>query len=207
MKTGTCCNGLKTHIMSGDSSIGRPAYEWCNACGCLIATPGRKGEVSEVFKPFQAVGLREQVIMFHKAMGLMEQGTGEGPPHIPDVKTLKLRLSLITEEFFELLAAIGFNDSIYKEEIEDWILSMSDNYKPTTHALPAIADALADLDYVVEGMRLACGIDGAPIAAEVHRANMAKVGGKRREDGKHLKPEGWTPPDIKGELKKQGWEG
>ena len=39
---------------------------------------------------------------------------------------------------------------------------------------------------------------------EVHRSNMAKVGpgGKvlRREDGKILKPEGWTPPDLKGVL-------
>jgi predicted HAD superfamily Cof-like phosphohydrolase len=38
---------------------------------------------------------------------------------------------------------------------------------------------------------------------EVHRSNMAKlVDGKviRREDGKILKPAGWTPPDIKGVL-------
>ena len=41
---------------------------------------------------------------------------------------------------------------------------------------------------------------------EVHRANMAKAGGPRRhEDGKLLKPVGWSPPDIEGELKKQGW--
>jgi hypothetical protein len=49
-------------------------------------------------------------------------------------------------------------------------------------------------------------IDGAPIAAEVHRANMAKVGGPKSPTGKQLKPPGWTPPDIFGELKRQGWE-
>ena len=71
--------------------------------------------------------------------------------------------------------------------------------------LPEFIDATHDLDYVVEGTRLECGVDGAPIAAEVHRANMAKAHGPMREDGKRLKPEGWTPPDIEGELVKQGW--
>ena len=64
-----------------------------------------------------------------------------------------------------------------------------------------------DLDYVVEGTRLEFEIDGGPIAVEVHRSNMAKVGGPVREDGKRLKPPGWTPPDIAGELRKQGWKG
>jgi predicted HAD superfamily Cof-like phosphohydrolase len=72
--------------------------------------------------------------------------------------------------------------------------------------LPELADALADLDYVVEGARLEFGINGAPIATEVHRANMAKLDGPVREDGKKQKPEGWKPPDIESELRKQGWE-
>lgn len=28
----------------------------------------------------------------------------------------------------------------------------------------------------------------------------------KRADGKHMKPEGWTPPDVAGELVKQGWK-
>jgi predicted HAD superfamily Cof-like phosphohydrolase len=63
---------------------------------------------------------------------------------------------------------------------------------------------MADLDYVVEGTRLEFGIDGEPIAAEVHRANMAKTEGPVAPDGKRLKPPGWTPPDIAGVLRKQG---
>ena len=31
---------------------------------------------------------------------------------------------------------------------------------------------------------------------EVHRSNMQKIGGATREDGKILKPDGWTPPNI-----------
>ena len=73
--------------------------------------------------------------------------------------------------------------------------------------IPAFADALADLDYVIEGTRLEFGIDGWPIAQAVHKSNMAKVGSKVREDGKILKGPDWTPPDIAGELRKQGWSG
>jgi predicted HAD superfamily Cof-like phosphohydrolase len=78
-------------------------------------------------------------------------------------------------------------------------------FDDTLFDLPAFADALADIDYVVEGARLEFGINGSPIADEVHRANMAKLGGPKRADGKHMKPEGWTPPDVAGELVKQGW--
>lgn len=40
------------------------------------------------------------------------------------------------------------------------------------------------------------GIDLGPLWDEVHRTNMAKVGGKTRADGKILKPDGWQPPRI-----------
>lgn len=49
----------------------------------------------------------------------------------------------------------------------------------------------------------ATGIDVRPLFAEVQRSNLAKAGGKVI-DGKLRKPEGWTPPDIRGELIKQG---
>jgi predicted HAD superfamily Cof-like phosphohydrolase len=68
-----------------------------------------------------------------------------------------------------------------------------------------VADALADMIYVAVGTALEYGIPLDKVWAEVQRTNMAKVDpatGKvsRREDGKILKPEGWTPPDVKGAL-------
>lgn len=52
-----------------------------------------------------------------------------------------------------------------------------------------------------------CHVDAVQVFKEVHRSNMAKLGpdGKplRREDGKVIKPEGWTKPDIAGELERQ----
>lgn len=73
--------------------------------------------------------------------------------------------------------------------------------------LPKFIDATVDTDFVVEGSRVALGVRSAPIWAEVQRANMAKAGGPVRSDGKLLKPEGWTPPDIEGCLRAQGWFG
>ena len=197
MKTGNPC--CKDPILQ---CIKEDVY-WCCECGALI---DHEVVVDPYFKEWRnKFSLRSRVIDFHRMMGLHEQGTGEGPPHVPPAETLKLRLLLITEEYTELLKACGIHDRsclFFYQEIVNTISQVGFTNEAN---LPLIADALADLDYVIEGMRLACGIDGAPIAAEVHRANMAKVGGERRADGKHLKPKGWTPPDIEGELKKQGW--
>lgn len=45
-----------------------------------------------------------------------------------------------------------------------------------------------------------CGVDAMHVFAEVHLANMRKLGPDglpiRREDGKVVKPEGWKRPDI-----------
>lgn len=40
------------------------------------------------------------------------------------------------------------------------------------------------------------GIDMRPFFLEVHRTNMWKLKGPKREDGKQLKPEGWKPPRL-----------
>jgi predicted HAD superfamily Cof-like phosphohydrolase len=65
---------------------------------------------------------------------------------------------------------------------------------------------MADLDYVVEGTRQELGIDGPAVHAIVHAANMAKQAGPVDASGKKRKPEGWKPPDIAGELRRQGWK-
>lgn len=65
------------------------------------------------------------------------------------------------------------------------------------------ADAICDLIYVLIGTAISMGIDIRPMWDEVHRSNMAKEGGAIREDGKILKPEGWEPPDLMGEFKRQ----
>ena len=68
------------------------------------------------------------------------------------------------------------------------------------------ADGLADLVYVALGTAVACGIDLAPIFQEVHRSNMTKTPNDKRADGKITKGPDYSPPDIKGQLAKQGYK-
>jgi predicted HAD superfamily Cof-like phosphohydrolase len=101
-------------------------------------------------------------------------------PTFPDKKTQDLRAMLIAEEVNETLIAMENNDMV------------------------EIADGIVDSIVVLIGAALTYGIDIRPIWNEVHKTNMAKVGGKIREDGKKLKPEGWQPPQIKELLEEQG---
>lgn len=97
----------------------------------------------------------------------------------PQIRRPELRATLIEEEAAETCAAIRRGDLI--EAI----------------------DGLCDLLCVTYGAASEFGIDLAPFWDEVHRTNMAKVGGPVREDGKRLKPPGWTPPDIAGVLARE----
>jgi predicted HAD superfamily Cof-like phosphohydrolase len=98
----------------------------------------------------------------------------------PSPPEKKLRAKLLNEEHRELKKAVKHNDVV------------------------EIADALADMVYIICGTAHTYGIPLDEVIAEVHRSNMAKVGENgevtRREDGKILKPSGWTPPNIQGIL-------
>ena len=77
-------------------------------------------------------------------------------------------------------------------------------------------DALIDILVVTIGAIHSMGADAEGGWKEVMRSNFAKIGedGKvrKREDGKVLKPVGWTPPDLKPfvdkerNILKQGYE-
>lgn len=134
------------------------------------------------------------------------QGTGQPvrwEPDVPADAEVRLRARIVAEEFAEMMAAL-FEAS----DANNWtalVRSVVDR-APVKVDMEEFVDALADLDYVVEGARASFGINGDPIATEVHRANMAKLdGGTLRPDGKFLKPAGWTPPDIRRVLWEQGW--
>ena len=90
----------------------------------------------------------------------------------------KLYISLIDEEFRELAIAIHDNDQV--EQL----------------------DALIDILVVTIGALHSMGADAEGAWKEVMQTNFAKIDketGKvrKREDGKVLKPIGWTPPELK----------
>lgn len=118
--------------------------------------------------------MQEQVKAFMYAMG-QEVPLG---PRVPDIKVQKLRVELINEEINELIKAIGNTPN--------------DDYQTLT----SVADALADILYVVHGCAIAFGLNMTPIFNVVHAANMTKTTGPISASGKKLKPFGWTGPEA-----------
>jgi len=124
-------------------------------------------------------------------------------PTMPEPPVRELRLRLILEELLELGTAFGYKlvpvmtpEGTSLEWVVDLALSDAN--------LVEAADALTDLDYVVQGGMLNCGLPAPQLVAEVHRSNMSKLGpdGKPllREDGKVLKGPNYFKPDIVGVL-------
>jgi predicted HAD superfamily Cof-like phosphohydrolase len=68
--------------------------------------------------------------------------------------------------------------------------------------LAAVADALADMVYVIHGTALAYGIPLDEVLAEVHQSNMSKLGldGRPilRAEGKVVKGPGFAAADVAG---------
>lgn len=117
------------------------------------------------------------------------------PTVIEDSDWEKMRLALIQEEFSELLDACGYPESA--RWVRDVVLIKDPEID--TNVVEA-ADALGDLEYVINGMALGMGIPLPEIVEEIHRSNMTKLGpdGKPiyREDGKILKGEDYEPPNL-----------
>jgi len=100
-----------------------------------------------------------------------------------NVDQFNLYVSLIGEEVRELYDAI------------------------TAHNKVETVDALVDILVVTVGALHSMGADAEGAWKEVMRTNFAKIDketGKvrKREDGKVLKPVGWTPPELAPYLKK-----
>lgn len=94
-----------------------------------------------------------------------------------DFSQYAMYLKLIDEEVSELKQAVAANDDV--EQL----------------------DALIDILVVTIGAIHSMGADGEGAWKEVMRTNFAKINKKtgkveKREDGKVLKPDGWTPPNL-----------
>ena len=92
--------------------------------------------------------------------------------------------------------------NMYKSLIEEEFKELQEAYD-----MEAELDALIDILVVTIGAIHSAGFDGEGAWKEVMQTNFAKIDretGKvrKREDGKVLKPVGWTAPDLKPFLKK-----
>lgn len=139
------------------------------------ADPAEGKVLKEYFPSHPMSELIQDVRYFHLACNIPILMA----PTLPSPERVELRKNLTIEEHEETIKAMDEGD------------------------LVGIADGIADTIYIALGNALEFGIPLEYVWAEVQRSNMAKVDpvtGKvrRREDGKVLKPEGWTPPDIAG---------
>lgn len=116
------------------------------------------------------------VEVFHRTFDILVSPA----PTVADGRTRELRVKLIQEEFDELKEALAAED------------------------LSSIAKEMADLLYVVYGTAVSYGIDMHPVFREVHRSNMSKIGGYKREDGKWVKPATYSPALIEPIVMEQG---
>jgi predicted HAD superfamily Cof-like phosphohydrolase len=95
-----------------------------------------------------------------------------------DLAQFKMYLGLIKEEYKELQVAVDNNDQV------------------------ETLDALIDILVVTIGTIHSMGADAEGAWKEVMKTNFAKIDSetgkvRKREDGKVLKPIGWTPPNLK----------
>jgi len=117
----------------------------------------------------------EMVLQFHKVMG---QCIGK-EPGFPDKKERVLRTNLLQEEYQEYLTAEQDNNIV------------------------EIADALADMMYIIYGTATSYVIPLDEIFTEVHRSNMTKLDPitglpmRRLLDGKIIKPSTYEAPKIR----------
>ena len=138
----------------------------------------------------------ERVREFHETFG---------HPVAPEPTTIKddryvLRLALILEEAIELADALGFPTDDIKDSADYMLNKIGPRIYDENVDLVAVADALGDLDYVINGAALEMGIPLPEVTEEIHRSNMTKLGpdGKPiyREDGKILKGKDYEPPNL-----------
>jgi len=124
--------------------------------------------------------MQRELEMLERFHQVYDCAMADAPCHVNE-ETRQLRFNLIAEELTE-----------YNEAAKD-----------RNHPGVDVADALADLLYVVYGTIIAHGLQHLmpAIFAEVHRSNLSKLGedGKpiyRESDRKVLKGPNFTPPDI-----------
>lgn len=190
-----------TRHMPDCGTRGLSGHECAPDCPLLLAgEPNLPDPMAEMPDP-NHTHIRRQVEAFHRKFAHPVLPV----PMVPADRVIRKRLAFIVEEVFEAIEACTRDGGNLNEiaRLKTLMFALIRNLEVDVD-LPELVDALGDIDYVVEGARLECGVNGMEIANEIQRANMSKSTEKTPE-GKTVKPDGWTPPDIEGVLVKMGW--
>lgn len=155
--------------------------------------PGALAAQGPALDPSRPGKLVEQ---FHSTYSMPNRlALGENPT--VDFERIHMRMSLIGEEFAELVGAVyGATARQAMEEAFRAAQAADDGTRDVIES----ADALADLVYVIYGMAIECGIDLDKVLAEVQASNLSKLmpdgSVKLRADGKVLKGPNFFPPSV-----------
>lgn len=196
-------------------AVGEEPHSDCELCDELYCESqksdliSRKALLADIAEMLvEPLDIHEEVREFHK---IYEQPILD-TPQVPPLDRVKLRIRLITEEFCELLESCGMEltATYVRTEVDDRLAGYDNEDREDVY-LTGVADALADLAYVIEGTNLEFGIPARAVSREVHRSNKSKLGadGKpvKNETGKITKGPNYSPPDIEGVLRDHGWNG
>lgn len=138
-----------------------------------------------------AQSIQSMVHEFHEVYGQPVAET----PSIPALDRVRFRLDLIAEELCELLEASGCTGVPAVAQVLTSVIGTVGEVD-----IVEVADALADIAYVVEGTNLEFGINSAAVLAEVHRSNLSKLGADGKPiynaSGKVVKGPYYTTPNI-----------
>ena len=146
--------------------------------------------------PIQCNSSKEGVRKFHLAF----QHPVRDHLTVGTLEERKLRVKLILEEALELAHACGLFvvvTDFHNNEVQDVRVHEATHLQPD---IVEMADALGDLDYVVQGSNLVFGIPSEYVFAEIQASNMSKLGEDgqpvKRDDGKVLKGPNYFKPNI-----------
>jgi hypothetical protein len=153
------------------------------------------GDYSPLFAPFV------NVETFMLAAGhLLEHVWRDSRPI--DYERFTLYMKFVNEEYMDELVPASMRLLYFKEKEQ----LTPEEAKEAEAVMTEVVDGLFDLIWVTIGAMLALGIPVRAIWEEGARSNLDKIDPLtkkviKREDGKILKPEGWTPPDFHAILK------
>jgi predicted HAD superfamily Cof-like phosphohydrolase len=106
---------------------------------------------------------------------------------------------LTHEQLDEWAKVLGFRMNLIEEEFDELDYEISEIFEDemgtrTPPNIGNIAGEIVDAIYVLAGTATALGIDLEPVWDAIHKANMDKIPNGQE---KPIKPEGWTPPNIR----------
>ena len=157
-----------------------------------------------------------QVIAFMLEAGQAVPDT----PQIPSALVRERAARILLEEIIETLDALGMklmfrSNALPTLSFDSWTeldVKIPGNFQveddPNRQCrLLDVVDGCTDITVSTTGLLSAMGVCEEPIQLQTNYANLDKFGpgGKRREDGKWMKPPDWQPPDHEAILRKQGW--